>query len=411
MNRAKVSRFFSFWFGLSGLLAFVGLYFSISLMWIGLVFFFLSGLSLAISSQNWNWLSRNPLFAPMMVLAVSMCASIVLAPPYPFKVALGKITLPLVTFLFAWLFSRQRKAQRILLQISIFLSFLFSLISVSQGIGLFQTYLPGLNPYLYPLPHDSNLYLAVGFTRHHTTFGFTLLFLFHVLFAHGVLANEPREKVLFFLASVASVIGILFTFSRGVWLSLILSSCLVLVLVNWKRLLFMLVGLTGVLTTAFLTIPAFQTRVASFRLAENQERFALWSVCWKMFQSSPWFGQGYDSFGYRFPLFSDLHLSSPSTPLDPHNMYLEFLATSGIFGFLCFLFFLGSCFRFVLGGAKKSDSLPRKAWFLASVGVLSSFSVGGFFDRYFDMPHTLVPTLLLLGLCTAARLDETVADL
>jgi O-antigen ligase len=72
-------------------------------------------------------------------------------------------------------------------------------------------------------------------------------------------------------------------------------------------------------------------------------------------------------------------------------MYFEFLATSGLFGFLCFIFFLGSTFKFV----NKSS----KPWSMAALGVLISFCVGGFFDRYFDMPHTLVPILLLLGLC------------
>jgi O-antigen ligase len=123
-----------------------------------------------------------------------------------------------------------------------------------------------------------------------------------------------------------------------------------------------------------------------------------------MFQESPWFGQGYDSFGFRIPLFSNLPLSSPGTPLDPHNMYLEFLATSGLLGFLAFLFFLGSIFRLVW------ERLAVSPWFVTSLGVLISFCVGGFFDRYFDMPHTLVPVFLLLGLCTSLSQKTPVAE-
>jgi O-antigen ligase len=185
----------------------------------------------------------------------------------------------------------------------------------------------------------------------------------------------------------------------------------VLLLVNWKKLLWGCTLFVAFFSTLFFTVSAFQKRISSLDLAANQERVELWKVGWKMFQDSPWFGQGYDSFGYRLPQFSDLHITSPSTPLDPHNMYLEFLATSGILGFLCFLLFLGASFRLVFGKIRNSASPPQlKPWFLASAGVLTAFSVGGFFDRYFDMPHTMIPLVLMLGLCTASKPDEIVAD-
>ena len=405
MNRTSTIKWASNCFWFSGVITFLGLYFSISLMWIGLVLLFLTGFTLAISAKTWSWLYQNPLFFPLVVLASAMFISILLAPPYPFKAGLGKTALPFVVFLFSWLFSEHPQLRKTLLRASIFLSFLFAIVSASQGLGLFQKLLPGLNRYIYPLPYDPNLYLAVGLTRHHTTFGFTLIFLFHVLFAHGLLARESREKTLLFLAAFFSVFGILFTFSRGTWLALILSSCFVLILVNWKRLLVLLVLLSGFTVGLSVTLPAFWIRISSFKLSANQERFELWKVGWKMFQKSPWFGQGYDSFGYRLPQFSDLHINSPTTPIDhPHNMYLEFLATSGVVGFLCFFFFMGTCFRFIFTKVKNPNAPPLlRPWYLASAGVLTAFSVGGFFDRYFDLPHTVIPTVLAIGICTASK--------
>jgi len=412
MNQTKTTKWASNCFWFSGVITFLGLYFSISLMWVGLALFFLAGFALAISSKTWAWLYRNPLFWPVMILCSAMTFSVIVAAPYPYKGAIGKIIFPFFTFLFSWFFSIQPKTRKDLLKTSAVLSVVLAIVSATQGLGFFPRFLPGLNPYLYQLPGETGLYLAVGLTRHHTTFAFTLILLFHILFAHGLLMEKTKQKALFLLFSALCVAGTLFTFSRGAWLSLVISSALVLLLVNWKKLLWGCALFVALFSTLFFTVSAFQKRISSLDLAANQERLELWKVGWKMFQDSPWFGQGYDSFGYRLPQFSDLHITSPSTPLDLHNMYLEFLATSGILGFLCFLLFLGASFRLVFSKIQNSASAPHlKPWFLASAGVLTAFSIGGFFDRYFDMPHTVIPMVLMLGLCTASKPDEIVADL
>jgi len=391
----------SFYF--SACLVFLGLYFSISLLWVGLGTFLISGIGLGISGRDFSWAYRSPLFIPVLVLVSAMALSVVLALPYPFKGAIVKILLPFYTFLFAWLFSLTPSAKDRLLKACFFLSFIFAVVAVTQGLGIFQHYLPNLNRYIYKLPYDTNLHLAVGFTRHHTTFGFTLLMLFHVLFAQGLFSTELRQKLKFFVSCALCITGILFTFSRGVWVSLIFSTAAVLVLSNWRSFLKMTAFFALLFSGLYFSVPGFQQRLVSLNLSANEERFELWKTAWKMFQDSPLFGQGYDSFGYNLPRFSNLHITSPGTPLDVHNMYLEFLATSGLVGFLSFMFFLGSTFKLI--------SKSSKPWSMAALGVLISFCIGGFFDRYFDMPHTLIPVLLLVGLCATHDSKSTMTGL
>lgn len=383
-------------------MSFLGLYFSISLIWVGLGLFLLSGLLLGIQRRTFSWAVRNPLFFPIALLTLAMTGSVLLAEPYPFKGAIGKIILPFYLFLFAWCFSLYPKAKDALLNISVFFSFLMPLISALQRYGLFETMFPGLNPYLYHPSYDSTHFLPVGFTRHHTTFAFTLIFLFHILLSQLLFSKDTRKKLILVSGCAFCLVGTLFTFSRGAWVALFISTSLVFLLVNWKQLLKVFMFF-GILFSGLCVIsPGFRFRIFSLNLTDNKERLELWQVCLKMFQESPWFGQGYDSFGFRFAKFSTLHLTSPETPLDPHNMYLEFLATSGLVGLFCFLVFLASTAR-VLAREVKTQ------WVLASIGVFSSFCIGGFFDRYFDMPHTLVPVLLILGLCTSEETKTPMA--
>lgn len=391
VKESQIKSWLAQGFYLSACLVFLGLYFSISLMWVGLGVFLLCGIALAIALRDFSWVYRSPLFTPVLVLATGMTLSLVLAPPYPFKGAIGKILLPFYTFLFAWLFLLYPSAKEKLTKACFFLSFVLGMISIFQGLGIFHVFFPSLSRFIYKVPHEADLYLAVGFTRHHTTFGFTLLMLFHVLLAHELFSNGRKRKFLGLVSLAFCIAGILFTFSRGVWLALIFSTLSILFLSNWRLFLKVAVFFTVLFSGLYFTVPGFQQRLFALNLSANQERLGLWNIAWKMFQDSPLFGQGYDSFGYNVPRFSNLQILSPNTPLDVHNMYFEFLATSGLVGFLCFMFFLGSTFKFV----NKSS----KPWSMAALGVLISFCVGGFFDRYFDMPHTLVPILLLLGLC------------
>jgi O-antigen ligase len=198
--------------------------------------------------------------------------------------------------------------------------------------------------------------------------------------------------------------GIFFTFSRGAWFSLFVST-LFLVFISNRVLLKKSLGIClGIFFGFYFLVPSFRQRLSTLNLEANQERLELWKVSWKMFKDSPWFGQGYDSFPFRFKLFSELLAKSPGTPVDPHNMYLEFLATSGLVGFIAFLVLLVSVLWFLKRTwGKLGDGSLQKPFFLATLGVFVSFCIGGFFDRYFNMPHTLVPLLISLGLCSSGE--------
>lgn len=388
-----------------------GLYFSISLLWVGIVLFFLGGIAVSIADRDFSWAYRHPLFLPMITLLGAMAISILLGGDYPKVGALQRVALPLSLFIFSLFFQKVPSTPKKLIPICLGLSFAVALFSLTQGLGLFHSQWVAVNRYIYKLPHDSGLYLAVGLTRHHTTFAFTIIFLFHVLLAQFLFGKQSRGRQLYLMGLFFCLLAIFFTFSRGAWISLIVSTSLVLLFWNRKYFVRTLFVFSGVFVLLYLFIPAFQQRAMSFQLGANQERLALWKVCWKMFQESPWFGQGYDSFSFKFSRFSDLHHASPTTPIDPHNMYLEFLGTSGAVGFGAFLFFLGCVLRFFFKGIRDwSWDGSHKPWFLAAFGVFIAFCLGGFFDRYFDMPHTLIPLVLITGLCTALSSKTAVAE-
>jgi len=279
---------------------------------------------------------------------------------------------------------------------------------VSQSLGFFSFLFPGLNRYIFPLPSSDRFFLAVGFTRHHTTFGASLSWLCYLLFTKGYLENSSRrDRAWYFWGALCCGVGVLFSFSRGAWLSFLVGLFIVLALLNRKWLFRGAILLSLVLGLLFFTSSSFEQRIRSFHFSENQERFELWQAAWRMFLDSPWFGQGYHSFGARFEAFTDLHVKNPQVPRDTHYMYLDFLATTGALGFTAFISFLISTFLFLKRGWLKLGATDsRRVWFTATLGGFGAFCMGGCFDRYFYMQHTLIPLLLFLSVCAASLQRE-----
>jgi hypothetical protein len=123
-----------------------------------------------------------------------MGLSVILAEPYPYSGAIGKISLPFCFLSFSLFFSLDPEAKKSIVKWSVVLSVVIALLSVSQGLGLFHRYFPGLNRFIYPLPGNGNLFLAVGFTRHHTTFAFSQIFLFHLLLANALFPQKAKHR-------------------------------------------------------------------------------------------------------------------------------------------------------------------------------------------------------------------------
>lgn len=381
---------------------FLGIYLSISLLEMGVVLSLLLGFFGMFKTSRFSFVLKHPLFTPVMGLAAAIVISIVLAEPYPFGKPLEKVGYLMVIFPFTFFFWTFPEAKTQVFRFCLALSFILGITAALQFFGCFKT-VRFLSAHSMPIPGtDGQYFLATGFTFHHTPFGASVTWLFHVLLAQTLIAKDRKHSFLLLAGAAFCLMAIAFSFSRGVWLALCCSAVLVVSLINWRKAAQVFFLFSFFVALLFFTSTPFRQRLSSFKISANQERLELWKISLKMFKDSPVFGQGFHSFGDRIDQFSNQRLLDPHFPVDSHNMYLDFLSSTGIVGFAAFLFFIFSIGKLLFLAWKSKDSHDaRKTWLLTAIGGFCAFLIGGFFDRHFYMIQTLVPTLFFLGIAVS----------
>ena len=112
--------------------------------------------------------------------------------------------------------------------------------------------------------------------------------------------------------------------------------------------------------------------------AARAPRSVLWRLAWAAFTARPLTGNGPDTF--RRTYGRALHWERWDTRVHANNVYLELLATSGIFGFLTWLGILIAfvpAIRSALRAARRTDPIG-----LALAGTLLVFSLHGLLDSF-----------------------------
>lgn len=136
----------------------------------------------------------------------------------------------------------------------------------------------------------------------------------------------------------------------------------------------------------------------------QQSRLALWGAAGMMFLGHPVLGVG---FGNYRSLYGDYIPGARPDELDAHNLYLEFLAETGVVGFTAFLVLMLTFARMALNLAGRADPYYR----LVGIGVggaLAATLVHGLVDYIFNAsPQSggLLWTVLALGVATSQTLD------
>lgn len=179
-------------------------------------------------------------------------------------------------------------------------------------------------------------------------YGLFFILVFFVTFQKMI--EKPKElltsknSLLLSAAAFFSGLAILLSMTRGVWIGVFVA--LLISFMLYRRnygLWFFGLTLTGV-TLLSLAWPRFLDRLlyAFDSSGYDSERFWLWKANWKIFLDHPLLGIGYGAYKWKLRDYYDL-LGAPANQFESHahNQYLHFLAGTGIFGLLCFLFFVG----------------------------------------------------------------------
>lgn len=208
-------------------------------------------------------------------------------------------------------------------------------------VGVYQYFFPST-----PTPTswlDTDLYADVHTRVFSTLYNPNVLGSYLVLIIAltlGSLASAKGEKRIFLsLVLISSYLCLLFTFSRGAWLAMIISVSALFLFYRKKRFILLLIGIIFL-----VSLPEYSNVVSRMNLSLLQEdsssvyRWQIWQGAIKVIQSHWIFGVGLGNFstalGHFLPVksFQVLHA---------HNTYLHILAETGVVGFLAASAFFG----------------------------------------------------------------------
>lgn len=157
--------------------------------------------------------------------------------------------------------------------------------------------------------------------------------------------NPYLQRMLILALAVIGAGALYLTHSRGAILGLIAAGVVVGVVAGRRWLLanpvYLLVGLLAVVSLGYFLV---QSRALTSGLGKNTEtaavRLEYWSATARMLADHPWQGVGAGNFGGHYPAY--MAATSTEKIKDPHNLFLEMWATTGLFGLAGLLVFLGA---------------------------------------------------------------------
>lgn len=132
-------------------------------------------------------------------------------------------------------------------------------------------------------------------------------------------------------------------------------------------------------------------------------RLELWRAALQMAVDRPILGVGPDNFRWQYGAYAGLE--EWDTGIHANNLYLEWLAGTGIVGLLAFLWFSWRLARLAL--AHQSDQAGETTWLLTLglVAGLLTWYVHGVFDFFYEFTPTYVAFWLLVGLLASMPLS------
>jgi len=249
--------------------------------------------------------------------------------------------------------------------------------------------------------------------------------LYHIAKERGSLA-----KALSFASATFIFFAMLFTQSRGAFIALVV--VLVLIAIDLRIKSSILLAITSIGLVILLLLPTKYTgRIMSLNifsqssqvngLAQDESvlgRSEKMLIGLAMFKDNPFLGVGFSNYTDNYWAYagnlgleaSTTNVNSESTLRQPHSLYIEIMAESGIFGITSFLAFLGLLLSGLYQARIKINSNQKKpdkvwaAWISSLMMSILTFLVAGFFLHGIGVRFIWV----LVGLALAAiRLAPT----
>jgi O-antigen ligase len=236
----------------------------------------------------------------------------------------------------------------------------------------------------------------------------TAAFLSQALGALMVLWASSREKIIKWGAlgiSIACVYCVMFAFSRGAYLALLLLWLFVGFL--RKRILLVYFGIFlvswQVLVPTAVQQRVFMTVKDDGGLEESAaDRQAMWTDAMQLIQENPVSGTGFHTYAF---------MGRVGNYRDTHNYYIKVMVETGLMGLALFLTMLFKMFRYGFRLSHKlKDSLHANLGLGFSLWILAQMVVSLFGDRWTYIEITGFTFVYLALMVRAEQIDDSAAE-
>jgi O-antigen ligase len=141
---------------------------------------------------------------------------------------------------------------------------------------------------------------------------------------------------------------------------------------------------------------------------ETPGRLKLWSIAWQMFQDRPLLGIGPDTYQANYALYAHEEKFAPHA----HNLWLGWLAGTGLIGFVAFLWMTWRLLQFAWRGRQRQKKgNPLWIWWLALLAGMISLFTHGFVDGPYAILSVYLAFWIVAGLTLSIAAPVTVPAL
>jgi probable O-glycosylation ligase (exosortase A-associated) len=201
---------------------------------------------------------------------------------------------------------------------------------------------------------------------------------------------------------VMSIVAVIFTYSRGGFLTLVGVLTILTFKSRYKVLAFSMIFFIAIISTPFIPAKWFD-RIESIK-AYEQDRSALgrinaWYTAWNIAKDRPFVGGGFETFTRE--VFS-LYAPDPEDVHDVHSIYFEILGEHGIIAFVLFVILITSTVSSTQRLKKITENDVRFKWVENYSNMfqisLIAYMIGGIFlgRAYFDLFYHIVAMVVIM---------------
>jgi putative inorganic carbon (hco3(-)) transporter len=317
----------------------------------------------------------------------------------PVKVAalkgLFKLTLYLLLFVFMARVLRSRKLRDWLIGIYLHIALLVSAYGIRQWIFGAEP----LATWSDPTNEFSNVTRVYSYLRNPNLLaGYVIpaiAFSIMAMFAW----KRRLPKLLAAIMAVTNTLCLIFTFSRGGWIALVVMFVAIALLLGYWHHLYRrawvlpaaIGGMIGFIALSAIFVPAVRSRVLTIFSGRNDSsnnfRMNVWLSAIQMIKARPilGIGPGNDAFNLVYPIYSRTRF----TALGAYSVPLEILVETGIIGFTCFNWMILVSFNQAAHQLNQYRAArdPHGYWLLAAVATIIGLMCQGFVDTVWYRPQ------------------------